>query len=170
MLIEGSVEWEELRELLNKNWMTHDAMWFFHTLERHGIEEANILNRAACRSMAAIEAKRLQKLLGIEEIKRFEDLQRFVSEAFDLIKADFMDFSVAFPSEDEMTWDAPGCFAYDGVSRLGVLEGYQCGIFERLEGWLDALGVEYQASPPVDGCLRRDGGSCRRRYRFGFSH
>jgi hypothetical protein len=26
----------ELRELLNWNWMTHDAMWFFHSLQTSG--------------------------------------------------------------------------------------------------------------------------------------
>lgn len=28
----------ELKELLNKGWMTHDAMWFYNCLQEFGIE------------------------------------------------------------------------------------------------------------------------------------
>ena len=51
----------ELRELLTKGWMTHDAMWFMHTIQDLGIETANKINIAAVRSMSMIEIKRLQK-------------------------------------------------------------------------------------------------------------
>ncbi len=39
------------------------------------------------------------------------------------------------------------CFAYEGVAGLGVAAEYECGIYERIYGWLDALGLEYQATP-----------------------
>ena len=38
---------KDLKELLVKCWMTHDAMWFLHTLNDGGIEKANKINKAA---------------------------------------------------------------------------------------------------------------------------
>jgi len=47
----------ELKDLLIKNWMTHDGMWFYHCLQELGIEQTNRLNKAAIKSLAEIEIK-----------------------------------------------------------------------------------------------------------------
>ncbi len=36
---------EELKEILIKGWMTHDAMWFLHFLRKTGIETTNKINK-----------------------------------------------------------------------------------------------------------------------------
>jgi hypothetical protein len=64
---------DEREDLLRKNWMTHDAMWFFHTLQECGIETANKINHAAIRAMAAVEVRRITKILGIGEIRTLTD-------------------------------------------------------------------------------------------------
>jgi len=58
------VEGAQLKELLIKNWMTHDAMWFYHSVQSFGMEKTNVVNRAAVRSMAGVEIKRLRKALA----------------------------------------------------------------------------------------------------------
>jgi len=35
------LEKDELKELLIKCWMSHDGMWFYHCLQKFGIEQAN---------------------------------------------------------------------------------------------------------------------------------
>jgi hypothetical protein len=40
-------------------------MWFYHTYQELGIEKANKLNKAAIRSLAPIEIKRVKMALGI---------------------------------------------------------------------------------------------------------
>ncbi|MBW1847517.1 MAG: hypothetical protein JRJ27_10315, partial [Deltaproteobacteria bacterium] len=55
----NDAEKKELIELLNKNWMTHDGMWFYHCLQEMGIEKANKLNKLAISALAPIEIKRL---------------------------------------------------------------------------------------------------------------
>lgn len=62
-------------DLLVKNWMTHDAMWFATVVKYCGIVQANLLNRAALRALARVEAKRLQQAFGIEEIRCFVELK-----------------------------------------------------------------------------------------------
>ena len=156
----------ELRELINRNWMTHDAMWFFHSVQEHGIEKTNAINKAAVRSMATVEAKRLKKAFGIETIRTFDELKQFILSGFEVIRGSFMDFRLSFPEENVMEWEVPSCFAYEGVRSLGVIDGYQCAIFDRLDAWLETLGVQYSVAPEVAGCLLHRQGKCRRRYRF----
>ena len=156
---------QEVKELLNKNWMTHDAMWFRICLNELGIEKTNLINRAATREMAKIEAKRIKKLLGIEEIQTINELKLFFENGLELLKADFMDFHGIF-NKKTLTWTAKTCFAHDGVQRLGIIDKYECGIFERLHGWFDELDVEYKFDPTSSGCLMYENGHCSRTYSF----
>ena len=55
---------KEIKELINKCWITHDAMWFFHTIAISGVETANQINLAAIESLAAIEVGRVRKKMG----------------------------------------------------------------------------------------------------------
>ncbi|MBU1155134.1 MAG: hypothetical protein KKC30_12655 [Proteobacteria bacterium] len=161
-----ALEPSQVKELLNKNWMTHDAMWFFHCQQKYGMEETNRLNQAAVRSMAQIEAKRLAKALGIASIGSLEDLKRFVEGVFAVVKADFMDFTYEFLQDGSLRMNMGQCFAHQGMQRLGVLEQYRCGIYLRVDTWLKTLGVAYEAEPVFEGCLKHQQGSCYRLYRF----
>ena len=158
----------ELRELLTKGWMTHDAMWLMHSIEEVGIETANKLNISAVRSMSMIEIKRLQKVLGYEDDKlaRFESLVTFLKEAFGLIKADFMKFKFDTPEKNVISWEwfDGRCFAYEGVKALGYIEEYKCGIIERIEGWFNGLGISYSVEPKIDKCLWHFEGKCTGRF------
>ena len=49
---------------------------------------------------------------------------------------------------------------YDQVTRAGVAEHYECGIFERVAGWLDGLGLAHELSPPLGKCLKAQGRDC----------
>ncbi len=158
----------QVRELLNKNWMTHDAMWFFHCWQECGMAIANKVNLAAIDSMARIEAGRYAKALGLERVASLEELRRFVEGVFSLAKADFMDFSYELGEDGVLKMDMGECFAYHGIKRLGVLDQYQCGIYRRVDAWLDALGLSYEVEPRFDGCLKLQHGWCRRAYCISF--
>jgi Family of unknown function (DUF6125) len=157
-----SLKKSELKEILIKNWMTHDAMWFFHCLQECGIEKTNKINKAAVRAMGSIEIKRVQKAIGIDKVETFEDLKSLINAAFNTLTGDFMDFTYSFPSENILHGEWRTCFAYNGIKQIGVIEQYQCGIMERIYGWLDGLGVNYSVSPQVDGCMMHTDGRCFR--------
>lgn len=167
------LEKEELRELLTKGWMTHDAMWLFHCLQECGIEQTNRINIAAVRSMAEIEIRRIKKAMGLDKkpIETFEELADLLENAFSFIKADFMKFSFDRPAKNILAWewDAGKCFAYEGISKLGMLDQYECGIMQRIEGWLKGLGVEYTMTPEIKGCLMHETGGCSGEFRFNFN-
>lgn len=157
------------RQLLVRNWMTHDAMWFRHCVESFGIDATNRVNRAAVRSMAAIEARRIAKLLGLASFPDVATIRRFVEGAWALVGGEFMRFDFSWPDGGRLRVDVRSCFAHDGVQQLGVLPQYECGIFERIEGWFDALGIGWRVEPKVRGCMMFLEGRCHREYAFAFA-
>lgn len=163
------LETEELKELLIKNWMTHDGMWFLHCLQECGIEKTNKVNKAAVRSMAKIELKRIKEIFGITQIRTFTDFQLFVETVFNIVKANFMNFTYDFPAFNIFRFTMNSCFAYDGIKRMGVIDHYQCGIFERIETWFQELELEYEVTPHVNGCMMLSDKKCFRIFKFGFN-
>jgi hypothetical protein len=162
------LEKKELKELLIKCWMTHDAMWFFNCLQECGIEKTNKVNRAAIKAVAAVEIKRIKKAVGVDRLETFAEFWDFFQVAMAILTGDFMKYS--FVSKDinhfRCTWYQ--CFAHDGIKALGVIDQYECGIMDRIESWFDGLGIKYEVEPKVIGCMMRTEGECYRDYTFFF--
>ena len=159
---------KELKELLNKGWMTHDAMWFYNCLQECGIEKTNKINRAAVRAMAAVEIKRMKKALGVGEIKDFETLVRFFEPCMAIVSGDFMKYRFKYPGDNIIHAEWLSCFAYDGIKALGVIDRYECGIMDRIEAWWNTLGLKWEVTPKVTGCMMHTDGVCYRDYKFFF--
>jgi hypothetical protein len=153
-----------LKEHIIKNWMTHDAMWFLQCLQAHGIDEANRLNKGAIKALAAIEAKRARELFGLEKepVETFDELKEIIDAVFSVSKGDFMRFSYRFPEKNLMRWEwaEKNCFAYKGMKRLGVIDGYECGVLYRVLCWLESAGVKYEVPDGIKGCLMHTKGIC----------
>ncbi len=156
----------ELKELLNKCWMTHDGMWFFHCMSECGMETANKVNKAAIRSLSGIEIERIKKACGISEVTDSQGLRELFEAARETVVADFMHFTYEFISDTHLHVEMLDCFAYRGITRIGGIEQYECGIFERIEGWLTALRIPFTVTPEVSGCMMNTDGRCFRDYRF----
>ena len=132
---------KELKEILHKNWMTHDGMWFLHCLRECGIEKTNKINRAAVRSMALMEIRRIQEALGVRKVENFKGFVDFMYSVNGIVKADFMDFVESFPKENVCRVEMRTCFAHDGIKRIGAIEDYQCCIFDRFTGFNFNFGL-----------------------------
>jgi len=156
----------ELKELLLKCWMTHDGMWFYHTLVDSGIEKANQINKAAIKSLAALEIERIRKAFGIGEIRTFRDIKTMCDAGFGVLTDAFMGFTYDFPSEDVLRWEMSKCFAHAGMTRLGVIDRYECGVIHRVGCWFDSLGIAYTLTPQIHGCIMHSSGACRGEFRF----
>ena len=163
-----SIDSDVLKELLHKGWMTHDAMWFFHCMQEFGMEKTNKINKAAVKSMAMVEIKRIAKILDVNRIDSFEKFKEFIECVYGVVKAEFMKFDYSFPENGVLRMVMKECFAYDGMIRIGAIGEYQCGIFERIEGWLHALEVDYIIEPKMDGCMMHEDGHCYRNFRVNF--
>ena len=161
---------EDLKEILNKNWMTHDAMWFYNCLQEFGIVKTNKINKAAIRSMAAIEIKRIQKVFGIEQINTFDEFKSFFDTAMEIATGRFMKYKYSMVDKNLMQGQWDSCFAYEGVKALGVIDRYECGVMLRIDTWLKTLGIKFEVQPQVNGCIMHTNGKCLFLYRFFFDH
>ncbi len=150
----------ELKELLLKCWMTHDGMWFYHSFQEFGIEKANRLNKAAIKSLAAIEIERIRKVFDLCDFTTFADIEILCRNAFGILTDDFMGFDYSFPAENVLHWEMKKCFAHSGMTRLGAIERYECGVIYRVACWFDSLGIKYTLTPEVGRCLMHSSGSC----------
>jgi len=56
------------------------------------------------------------------------------------------------------------CFVAQNIQRAGIAGGYQCAVFDRVQGWHDALGLPLVADElPAARCpVAEGGGECRR--------
>jgi hypothetical protein len=158
----------ELKELLNKGWMTHDAMWFYNYLQEFGIEKTNKVNKAAIRDMSAIEIKRIHKALGTPPINTFDEFKSFFDQAMEIATGKFMKYKYSSPSHNLIHGEWESCFAHDGMKTLGVADRYECGVMLRINTWLETLGIKYELEPKVTGCIMHSHGKCIFEYRFFF--
>jgi hypothetical protein len=162
------LEKKELKELLNKGWMTHDAMWFYNCLQECGIEKTNKINKAAVKGMAAVEIKRIRKALGSPKIETFDHFKRFFDLSMEIATGDFMKYDYTMSAQNVLHGEWKSCFAYEGIKALGVIDRYECGIMLRIDTWLDTLGIKYEVEPKVTGCMMHTDGICYRDYKFFF--
>jgi hypothetical protein len=100
-----ALETKQLKELLNKGWMTHDAMWFYNCVQEIGIEKANKINRAAVKTMAAVEMKRMKRALGVTEVKAFDQLVELFEASMYIVSGDFMKYKFIYPGQNVFNFD-----------------------------------------------------------------
>ena len=79
-----------------------------------------------------------------------------------------MTFRVEYPGENMQRMHVLDCFAFNGMHKAGLVSEYECGIFERIEGWFDAMGLAYGRSPDLSRCLKHRGKDCVVTFRFKF--
>ena len=97
--------------------------------------------------MGTIEIRRIQKAVGIQNVATFEDVKSLLEAAWDIVKGDFMKSSLSLPAKNILRGDFERCFAYEGIKGIGAIEQYQCGIFERIYGWVNGRGNKDNFSP-----------------------
>jgi len=157
----AEIEKKQIQEFLTTGWISHDAAWLSLCAAELGMDRTNALNRAAARQMARGEARRILRLLGVRVIENYEELQQFLLTGFELIRGSFMRFELDFPGENRMVWAVPRCFAHDGMKKMNLIHEYQCGIVERVLGWMEALQIPIRIEPHPVGCLMHEHGQCR---------
>lgn len=162
---------EAIQTVLSKGWLTHDAMWYYCCIQELGIEKANELNLSAIGLMAMVETKRMLKALGMqdESFDSFDKVWRFFEGVRGIVIPDWMDYSFESSGNDTIRWQWHSCFAHDGVTRIGAIDRYRCGVMYRIESWLNVLGVPFEMLPEIDGCLMHQRGECKGEICFLFS-
>lgn len=158
----------KLNRFLIKNWMTHDALWYAEVAGKWGMTEASPMNLRVCRKLGQIEVKRLMKLLDASAPVDMQTYQKLFEIGKQVFVPDFMSFDIDYPAEYVQRFCVRECFAHRGMEKAGLLKDYECGIFERIVGWLDAMELTYSVTPDLSRCLKFKGQACEVNIRFEF--
>jgi len=147
----------EREKLLVKCWLSHDARWFMAVATESGLEVANRLNRIAAHEVGKAEARRIAGALALPPVTGIDGYLLAQEVLIGLLGRDLLDFDVSRVGDDAFQARVGRCFAYGNASRAGVTDGFGCGIFSRITGWLDALGLAHELSPSTEECLQARG-------------
>ncbi|MGD0856305.1 MAG: DUF6125 family protein [Dehalococcoidia bacterium] len=163
---------EEMRDLLGKGWLTHDGAWFFSVCNEYGVKEANRLNKTAIKSMVPFEVQRLKQIMAFDErqLTNVTAIVKFMEEGMRLILPESVlskyHFNIESPNILQWEWEKNECFAYKGMSRMGVIDGYECGVMYRIECWFESLGLKFESNVKSGHCQMHTRGHCRGQYKF----
>jgi hypothetical protein len=158
----------EREALLIKCWMSHDARWFMAVAREFGMDTANRLNRIAANEVGKVEARRIVRLLGLPKARTVDDWLLTQEILLNLLGPDLTEYQLTKVGSDALQVRVQRCFANENAMRAGIIDHYQCGIFARITGWLDAQGLAYETSPPLGKCLKAAGDECLYRITLRF--
>jgi hypothetical protein len=149
------------KDLLVKGWMSHDARWFMAVAEHFGMDAANRLNQSVCREIGRVEMKRYMKTLALSPSKDLEGYLNLKKAAISLYGPDLIEYAIKILDRQSYEMHMKRCFAYENIVRAGIEDRCECGIFARLQGWIDAQGLEHELAPPLGKCMMVLGKECR---------
>jgi hypothetical protein len=155
----------EVREdLIRKNWYSHDARWFAAVSEEFGIEAANRLNRRIVRAIGQVETGRLAKALGVERASNVPEFLEMLDLGRELYVAPpLMEMDARAIDERSYEVTVSRCFVAENIQRAGVAGSYDCAVFDRVQGWHDALKLPLADDElPAARCAMAQGRECRR--------
>ncbi|RPJ58447.1 MAG: hypothetical protein EHM12_07830 [Dehalococcoidia bacterium] len=163
---------DEIRDLLGKGWLTHDGAWFLSVSAEYGVEAANRLNKAAIKAMVPFEVQRLKQVMSFDssQFTSAAGIVQFMQEALRLILPQSVlsrfHLNAAANNIVSWEWEKGECFAYKGMSRAGVIDGYECGVMYRIECWFESVGLKFKSDIKLDNCRMHTKGCCSGRYIF----
>ncbi len=150
----------EREALLIKCWMSHDARWFMVVAKEFGLEVTNRLNQAAAHEVGKVEARRIVRALGLPPVTSMSDFLVVQEVLIGLAGPDLLDYWVTEVGDSAYRVHVRRCFAHENAKRAGIAEQYECGIFARVTGWIEALDLPYEMDPSLGRCLKVKGDDC----------
>lgn len=151
---------EQREALLTKCWMAFDSRWFLAVAMAYGPEAACRLNQIVAHEVGKVEAPGIARTLKLPPIATLDDFLVLQEMFISLLGPKLMDYAIVQTGEDEFQIQVQRCFAHENVTRAGAADLYQCGIFARVTGWPEALGLRYEVTPSPGKCLKVQGREC----------
>jgi hypothetical protein len=157
----NSLSFEMEKDLLIKGWMSHDARWFMAVAKHFGMDAANRLNQSVCREIGRVEMKRYMKTLALSPARNLEEYLTLMEAALSLYGSGLAEYEIKTLNDQSYETHMRRCFAFENIARAGIEDRCECGIFARLQGWIDAQGLEHELTPPAGKCMMVLGKECR---------
>ncbi len=156
----NSLSFETEKNLLIKGWMSHDARWFMAVAKHFGMEAANRLNQSVCREIGRVEMKRYMKTLAISPAKNLEEYLTLMKATLSLYGSGLTEYEIKTLDHESYEMHMERCFAFENMVRAGIEDRCECGVFARLQGWIDAQGLSHELIPPLGKCMMVQGKEC----------
>ncbi|MGZ3612641.1 MAG: DUF6125 family protein [Thermodesulfobacteriota bacterium] len=157
----NSLSFEMEKDLLIRGWMSHDARWFMAVAKHFGMDAANRLNQSVCREIGRVEMKRYMKTLALSPARNLEEYLTLMEAALSLYGSGLAEYEIKTLNDQSYETHMRRCFAFENIVRAGIEDRCECGIFARLQGWIDAQGLEHELTPPLGKCMMVLGKECR---------
>jgi hypothetical protein len=157
----NSLSFDTQKDLLIKGWMSHDARWFMAVAKNFGIDAANRLNQSVCRELGRVEMKRYMKTLALSPAKNLEEYLTLMKAALFLYGSGLAEYEIKTINDQSYETHMKRCFAFENIVRAGIEDRCECGIFARLEGWIDAQELKHELKPPLGKCMMVMGKECK---------
>jgi len=156
-----SLSFEIEKDLLTKGWMSHDARWFMAVAKHFGMDAANRLNQSVCREIGRVEMKRYMKTLALSPAKNLEGYLTLMKAALTLYGSGLAEYEIKILNDQSYETHMKRCFAFENIVRAGIEEQCECGVFARLQGWIDAQELSHELTPPLGKCMMVMGKECK---------
>ena len=117
--------------------------------------------------MAPFETRRTMKVLQVDsaDLTDCASLVSFVTAGLGLIMPDSILNNLHFDCIDESTihwsWEPGRCFAFKGMSQMGRIDDYECGVLFRILCWLEVMKIAARLEPDPVKCLFHETGVCQ---------
>ncbi len=165
----NSLSFEMEKDLLIRGWMSHDARWFMAVARHFGMEAANRLNQSVWRELGRVEMKRYMKTLALSPSRNLEEYLTLLEAALSLYGSGLVEYEIKPLNGQSYKMHMKRCFAYENIVRAGIEKQCECGVFARLQGWVDAQELSHDLTPPLGKCMMVSGKECKYKVtlRFG---
>jgi len=97
--------------------------------------------------------KRYMKTSALSPAKDLEGYLSLNEAAFSLYGSGLAECEIKTLDDHSYEVHMKRCFAYENVVRAGIEDRCECGIFARIQGWIDAQGLEHELTPPLGKCM-----------------
>jgi len=136
--------------------------------QHFGIDAANRLNQMVCRELGQVEMKRFIKSLALLPPKDMMEYLNLKKAAISLYGPNLIEYEIKTLDDQSYEMHMKRCFAYENIVRAGIEDRCECGIFARLQGWIDAQGLDHELTPSLGKCMMVLGKECRYRITLHF--
>ena len=146
-------------EMLERNWLSHDARWQIAVVDSFGWDAGNQLNQKVTRDMGKTMMLRFMKNTGISRVENIKELRDVLLA---IVSSNWSDAScqhqVECPSEASILYEVNPCLIHDNISKANATDKYECGCFALRSGFCDALKLEI--SQECKKCLMKGDDKC----------
>ncbi len=112
------------------------------------------------RELGRVEMKRFMKALDFPPSGNMEEYLVLKKAALSMFGPDLVDYEIKILDPQTYEMHLTRCFAHENIVRAGIKDQYECGIFSRLQGWIDAQGLKHELAPALGKCMKVLGKEC----------